>query len=224
MSYDQYLAICWPLHYPTLMHKTLCMGLAIGLWLSGFTMAAAFQGAMVSSLTFCGGNEIDHFFCDLKPLQKLSCTDPHLVNLVCMSLTALVTLAPFGLTLASYRRILSVVLHVPSTTGRQKAFSTCSSHLAVVTLFYGTLILLCPWLAKCQLYTKPSPCCIRLSLPCVILLSTISKAKMSRMPWGSWEFDPAMAASLTQQNWWQPEVKAFFPCSKKSQSDQDNTG
>ncbi|XP_077003057.1 olfactory receptor 11A1-like [Tamandua tetradactyla] len=141
MSYDRYLAVCWPLHYPTLMHGTLCAGLIIGSWASGFTVAAAFQAAMVSSLTFCGSNEIDHFFCDLNPLKKLSCSDPHLVNLVCMNLTSLVTLAPFGLTLASYLRILSTVLRIPSVTGRQKAFTTCSSHLVVVTLFYGTLIL-----------------------------------------------------------------------------------
>ncbi|XP_069895414.1 olfactory receptor 10A7-like [Dipodomys merriami] len=141
MSYDRYLAVCRPLHYATLMHQTLCVGLAIGSWFSGFTVAAAFQAAMVSSLNFCGDNEIDHFFCDLKPLQKLSCSDPYVVNLVCMSLTALVTLAPFGLTLASYWKILSVVLHISSMQGRQKAFSTCSSHLVVVTLFYGTLIL-----------------------------------------------------------------------------------
>lgn len=96
---------------------------------------------LLSSLTFCGGNEIDHFFCDLKALQKLSCSDPQLVNLVCMSLTALVTLAPFGLILASYWKILFTVLHIPFMTGRQKAFSTCSSHLVVVTLFYGTLML-----------------------------------------------------------------------------------
>ncbi|XP_004400307.1 PREDICTED: olfactory receptor 10A7-like [Odobenus rosmarus divergens] len=141
MSYDRYLVVCQPLHYPTLMHGTICVWLVIGSWFSGFTVAAAFQAAMVTSLTFCGGNEIDHFFCDLKPLQKLSCSDPRLVNLVCMSLTVLVTLAPFGLTLTSYWKILSMVLHMPSMTGRQKAFSTCSSHLVIVTLFYGTLIL-----------------------------------------------------------------------------------
>ncbi|KAM9576914.1 LOW QUALITY PROTEIN: olfactory receptor 11A1-like [Trichechus inunguis] len=141
MSYDRYLAVCRPLHYPTLMHGTMCAGLVIGSRVSGFTVAAAFQAAMVPSLTFCGDNEIDHFFCDLKPLQKLSCSDPHLVNLVCMSLTAPATLAPFGLSLVSYWRILSTVLHTPSVTSRQKAFCTCSSHLVVVTLFYGTLIL-----------------------------------------------------------------------------------
>ncbi|KAB0341974.1 hypothetical protein FD754_018900 [Muntiacus muntjak] len=141
MSYDRYLAVCRPLRYPTLMHGTICLRLVIGSWVSGFTVAAAFQAAMVPSLTFCDSNEIDHFFCDLKPLQKLSCSGPQLINLVCMNLTALVTLAPFGLTLASYWKILFTVLHIPSMTGRQKAFSTCSSHLVVVTLFYGTLIL-----------------------------------------------------------------------------------
>ena len=124
---------------------------------------------MVSSLTFCDGNEIDHFFCDLKPLQKLSCSDPQQVSLVCMSLTALVTLAPFGLTLASYWKILFTVLHVSSMTGRQKAFSACSSHLVVVTLFYETLILVyvlpfagqVPILSKTVslLYTVVTPLC-----------------------------------------------------------------
>lgn len=113
------------------MHGAICVGLVIGSWVSGFTVTAAFQAAVVTSLTFCGGNEIDHFFCDLKPLQKLFCSDPHLVNLVCMSLTVLVTLAPFGLTLTSYWKILSLVLHIPSMTGRQKAFSTCSSLFSI---------------------------------------------------------------------------------------------
>ncbi|KAF0872774.1 O11A1 protein, partial [Crocuta crocuta] len=137
-----YLAVCWPLHYPTLTHGTICVGLVIGSWVGGFTVAVAFQATMVSSLIFCGGNEINHFFCDLKPLKKLSCSDPHLVNLVCMSLTVLVTLAPFGLILVSYRKVLFMVLHIPSMTVRQKAFSTCSSHLVVVILFYGTFILI----------------------------------------------------------------------------------
>lgn len=78
----------------------------------------------------------------VKPLEKLSCSDPQLVTLVCMNLTALVTLAPFGITLASYWKILFTVLRIPSVTRRQKA-SICSSHLVLVTLFYGTLILVC---------------------------------------------------------------------------------
>ncbi|XP_051034991.1 LOW QUALITY PROTEIN: olfactory receptor 11A1-like [Phodopus roborovskii] len=139
MPYDWYLAVCWPLHYLTLLHGTLTVGLTIASWLCGFS-AAVFQAAMLSSLTFCRGNYIDHFFWDLKPLQKLSCSDPDLVNLVCMSLTSLVTLVPFGLILASYWKILSVILHIPSIIGKQKAFSS-SSNLVVGTLFYGTLIL-----------------------------------------------------------------------------------
>ncbi|XP_057393677.1 olfactory receptor 11A1-like [Balaenoptera acutorostrata] len=127
---------------------------------------------LLSSLTFYGGNEIDHFFCDLKRLQKLSCSYPQLVNLICMSLTALVTLAPFGLILASYWKILVTVLHIPFMIGRQKAFSTCSSHLVVVTLFYGTLMLVyalplagqVPILNKIfsLLYTVVTPMCNRL--------------------------------------------------------------
>uniref|UniRef100_M3XSF8 G-protein coupled receptors family 1 profile domain-containing protein n=1 Tax=Mustela putorius furo TaxID=9669 RepID=M3XSF8_MUSPF len=134
------LAVCQPLHYPTLMHGTICMWLVIDSWFSGFTVAAVFQAVMVASLTFCGGNEIDHFFYDLKPLQKL-CSDPPLVNVVCMSLTVLVSLALSRLNLTSYWKILSMVLHISSMTDRQKAFSMCSSHLVVVTLFYGNLIL-----------------------------------------------------------------------------------
>ncbi|EPY74853.1 olfactory receptor 11A1-like protein [Camelus ferus] len=140
-SYDRYLAICWPLLCPTLLNGTIYVGLVIGSWVSDFTVTAAFQAAMVSSLTFCSGNKIDHFFCNLKPLWKLSCSDPQLVSLVCMSLTALVTSSLFGLTLVSYWKILSTVLYVSSMTDKQKAFSTCSSHLVVVNLFYGTLIL-----------------------------------------------------------------------------------
>lgn len=117
------------------------MWLVIGSWFSRFTVVAVFQAIMVTSLTFCGGNEIGHFFYDLKPLQKLSCSDPPLVNIVCMSLIVLVSLALSRLNLNSYGKILSMVLHIPSMTDRQKAFSMCSSHLVVVTLFYGNLIL-----------------------------------------------------------------------------------
>ncbi|VCX12738.1 unnamed protein product [Gulo gulo] len=123
------------------MHGTICVWLVIDSWFSGFTVAAVFQAVMVTSLSFYGGNEIDHFFYDLKTLQELSCSDSPLVNVVCMSLTVLVSLALSRLNLTSYWKILSVLLHIPSMTGRQKAFSMCSSHLVVVTLFYGTLIL-----------------------------------------------------------------------------------
>lgn len=102
--YGRYLTICQLLHYTILMQETICVGPLIVSWVTVFTVAAMFQATIVFSLIFCCGNEID-YFCDLKPLQKLSCSDPYLVNPICISLTALVTLTPFWLTLASYWRI-----------------------------------------------------------------------------------------------------------------------
>ncbi|XP_067388293.1 olfactory receptor 11L1-like [Emydura macquarii macquarii] len=139
MSYDRYLAICKPLHYAALMNGRLCLQLVAGLWLAGFLSVSIFI-FMTSQLTFCGPNEIDHFFCDFKPIIKLSCSDTHIVEVTGFIHSSLFTLPPFLLTLASYVCIISTILRIPSTSGRQKTFSTCSSHLIVVTIFYGTLI------------------------------------------------------------------------------------
>ncbi|XP_074838732.1 olfactory receptor 5AP2-like [Carettochelys insculpta] len=140
MSYDRYLAICKPLHYAALMNGRLCLQLAAGLWIGGFLFVSIFVFLM-SQLTFCGPSEIDHFFCDFRPIIKLSCTDTHMVEITSFMSSSLFTLPPFLLTLASYVCIISSILRIPSTTGRKKAFSTCSSHLIVVTIFYGTLIM-----------------------------------------------------------------------------------
>ncbi|XP_067393390.1 olfactory receptor 10A7-like [Emydura macquarii macquarii] len=139
MSYDRYLAICKPLHYGTRMNDGLCLQLAAGSWLFGF-LASSIITSFASRLIFCGPNEIDHFFCDFTPIVELSCSDIHLVTLLDIILSSVFTLPPFLLTLASYVCIISTILRIPSTTGRQKAFSTCSSHLIVVTIFYGTLM------------------------------------------------------------------------------------
>uniref|UniRef100_K7F8J0 Olfactory receptor n=1 Tax=Pelodiscus sinensis TaxID=13735 RepID=K7F8J0_PELSI len=119
MSYDRYLAICSPLHYAIRMNSRFCLQLVAGSWLSSFVILTTLISAM-SQLAFCGPNEIDHFFCDLAPVINLSCSN-----------TSLVTL---------YVCIIATILRIPSTAGKKKAFSTCSSHLIVVTLFYGTLI------------------------------------------------------------------------------------
>ncbi|XP_074838495.1 olfactory receptor 6N1-like [Carettochelys insculpta] len=140
MSYDRYLAICKPLHYAALMNGRLCLQLAAGLWIGGFLSVSIFVFLM-SQLTFCGPSEIDHFFCDFRPIIKLSCTDTHMVEITSFMSSSIFTLPPFLLTLASYVCIISSILRIPSTTGRKKAFSTCSSHLIVVTIFYGTLIM-----------------------------------------------------------------------------------
>ncbi|XP_044840269.1 olfactory receptor 6N1-like [Mauremys mutica] len=140
MSYDRYLAICKPLHYATLMNNRFCLQLVAGSWLNGFLAITIFV-LFLSQLIFCGPNEIDHFYCDPIPLIELSCSDTHLSILVDFILACVFTLPPFLLTLTSYVFILDSILIIPSITGRQKVFSTFSSHLTVVTIFYGTIII-----------------------------------------------------------------------------------
>ncbi|XP_067388377.1 olfactory receptor 2AP1-like [Emydura macquarii macquarii] len=139
MSYDRYLAICKPLHYTALMSGRVCLQLAALSWTSGF-LATAIVIYLMSQLHFCGPNEIDHFLCDFTPLIKLSCSDTSLITLVTFIFSSIDTLPPFLLMLASYVCIISTILRIPSTSGRKKAFSTCSSHLIVVTIYYGTLM------------------------------------------------------------------------------------
>uniref|UniRef100_A0A8C4WNF0 Olfactory receptor n=1 Tax=Gopherus evgoodei TaxID=1825980 RepID=A0A8C4WNF0_9SAUR len=122
MSCDRYVAICNPLHYSAIMSQTLCIRLVAGSWLSGF-LISMWKVLLISHLTFCGINIINHFFCDVSPLLNLASTD--------MSLAALV----------DFLLALLILLRIPSMSGRQKAFSTCSSHIAMVTIFYGTLII-----------------------------------------------------------------------------------
>ncbi|XP_002720342.2 olfactory receptor 10A4-like [Oryctolagus cuniculus] len=138
MSYDRYIAICNPLHYTSLMDYWSCLRLAGASWLAGF-LAPILLVILVFRLTFCLANEIDHFFCDLKPIMKLACTDTRVAEMTSFLCTTLFALGPFLLTLASYIHIISTILRIPSATGKQRAFSTCSSHLTVVSLYYGTL-------------------------------------------------------------------------------------
>ncbi|XP_065271321.1 olfactory receptor 6N1-like [Emys orbicularis] len=139
MSYDRYLAICKPLHYSTLMNIRICLQLAAASWLNG-CLAVIILISFLSQVLFCSPNEIDHFYCDVMPLMELSCSDTRLIILVDFILACVFILPPFLLTLTSYVCIIATILRIPSTTGRKKAFSTCSSHLIVVTIFYGTLI------------------------------------------------------------------------------------
>ncbi|XP_050791785.1 olfactory receptor 6N1-like [Gopherus flavomarginatus] len=140
MSYDWYLAICKPLHYSTLMNTRFCLQLAAGSWLNG-SLAIAIFILFMSPLIFCGPNEIDHFCCDSIPLIKVSCSDTHLIILLDFILACVFTLPPFLLTLTSYVCVIATILKIPSTTGKQKAFSICSNHLIIVTIFYGTIMI-----------------------------------------------------------------------------------
>ncbi|XP_033024640.1 olfactory receptor 6B1-like [Lacerta agilis] len=138
MSYDRYIAICRPLHYSVLMNFKVCLQLVAGSWIGSFVIDAILLG-FILQVTFCGHNVIEHFFCDFIPMMNLACSDASRVKLVSAVLTSISTLPPFILTIASYVYIITAILGIPSTTGRQKAFSTCSSHLIVVTIFYGSL-------------------------------------------------------------------------------------
>ncbi|CAO2599645.1 Olfactory receptor 11A1 [Lemmus lemmus] len=132
MSYDRYLAICQPLRYPILMTGSLCLRLATGSWFCCFLLTAITM-VLLCRQTFCGPNEIDHFFCDFTPLIHLSCMDTSLTETIAFATSSAVTLVPFLLITISYSCILIAILRIPSSKGRRKAFSTCSSHLTVVT-------------------------------------------------------------------------------------------
>ncbi|XP_069871500.1 olfactory receptor 6B1-like [Dipodomys merriami] len=136
MAYDRYVAICHPLRYPAVMSPGLCSLLAAGSWLSGFTISLG-KVFFISRLGYCGPNIMNHFFCDVSPLLNLACSDMSVAELVDFLLALLILLGPLLLTIFSYAAILSTVLRIPSADGRQKAFSTCASHLAVVVIFYS---------------------------------------------------------------------------------------
>ncbi|XP_029471658.1 olfactory receptor 1C1-like [Rhinatrema bivittatum] len=138
MAYDRYVAICNPLHYVTIMNKHVCLSiLAASLTIS--FLHALLHTLLVYRLSFCN-SKIQHFFCDLAPLLQLSCTDTSINELVIFTEASLLAMLPFLIILTSYACIITTILKIKSTGGRRKAFSTCSSHLTVVVLFYGTVI------------------------------------------------------------------------------------
>ncbi|KAM7150507.1 olfactory receptor 10K1-like [Macrochelys suwanniensis] len=139
MSYDRYLAICNPLRYVALMNGRVCFQLVAGSWAYSFLVIGTLN-YFLFPLTFCGSKEIDHFFCDFSPMIKLSCGDTQTLQLATFTVSTIGTLVPLLLTLTSYIYIITAILRIPSTTGRQKAFSTCSSHLIVVTILYMSVI------------------------------------------------------------------------------------
>nr|XP_033779099.1 olfactory receptor 10A4-like [Geotrypetes seraphini] len=140
MAYDRYVAICNPLRYSIVMSNRSCVYIAVGSWIMCFFFQFG-QVSFIFSLPFCNSNEIHHFFCDISPVLKLSCTDTYLNDIVRMTASVLFLLLPFMIILASYIYIFSTVMKMHSKTGRSKAFSTCTSHLTSVTLFYVTAML-----------------------------------------------------------------------------------
>ncbi|XP_035946502.1 olfactory receptor 1F1-like [Halichoerus grypus] len=139
MAYDRFVAICLPLHYSTKMTHQLCALLVAGSWVIA-NLNVLLHTLLMARLSFCADNAIPHFFCDVTPLLKLSCSNTHLNEVMILTEGSLIMITPFICILASYIHITCAVLRVPSTKGKWKAFSTCGSHLAMVSLFYGTII------------------------------------------------------------------------------------
>ncbi|XP_063302522.1 olfactory receptor 11L1-like [Pelobates fuscus] len=139
MSYDRYVAVCKPLHYVTIMNFPICLSLVVLSWIFGFLLTLIFV-ILLSDLTFCNSKYIDHFFCDILPLVQLSCSDTTVVRTVIFLVGVPETVIETVFIISTYVCIFHAIHRISSTTGRQKAFSTCSSHLAVVCTYYGTLI------------------------------------------------------------------------------------
>ena len=139
MSFDRFAAICRPLHYSIIMHQRLCLQLAAASWVSGFSNSVL-QSTLTLQMPLCGHKEVDHFFCEVPALLRLSCVDTTANEAELFFISVLFLLIPVTLILTSYAFIVQAVLRIQSVEGRRKAFGICGSHLIVVSLFYGTAI------------------------------------------------------------------------------------
>ncbi|XP_066485483.1 olfactory receptor 10C1-like [Tiliqua scincoides] len=139
MAYDRYVAICAPLQYTTIMNRTICINISTTSWVTGIFFAL-WHTAYIFTQPFCHSSVINHFFCEIQPLLMLVCGDTYWNEVQIMLAAALVLVLPFTVILLSYIYIVFTILKMTSDTSRNKAFSTCSSHIAVVTVFFGTAL------------------------------------------------------------------------------------
>ncbi|XP_075399052.1 olfactory receptor 5K1-like [Tenrec ecaudatus] len=138
MAYDRYVAICSPLQYHTMMSKQLCIQLTTGAFIAG-NLHSMIHVGLLFRLAFCGDNHINHFYCDILPLYRLSCVDPYINELVVFIFSGSIQVFTIGSVLISYVLILFTIFKMKSKEGRAKAFSTCASHLLSVSLYYGSI-------------------------------------------------------------------------------------
>uniref|UniRef100_A0A8C0A6G2 G-protein coupled receptors family 1 profile domain-containing protein n=1 Tax=Bos mutus grunniens TaxID=30521 RepID=A0A8C0A6G2_BOSMU len=138
MAYDRYVAICLPLFYSTHMSPRVCVLLVGVSYLRGCVNACTFASCLLT-LSFCGPTQVDHFFCDFSPLLKLSCSDVSTIEIIPSMSSGPIIVVTVSVIALSYICILNTILKMRSTEGRHKAFSTCTSHLTAVTLYYGTI-------------------------------------------------------------------------------------
>ncbi|XP_047578651.1 olfactory receptor 5K1-like, partial [Lutra lutra] len=145
MAYDRYVAICSPLQYHTVMSKKVCIQMITGAYIAG-NLHPIIHVGFLFRLTFCGSNQINHFFCDAFPLYRLSCVDPYINELMIFIFAGAVLVFSVIVVLISYLCILFMIFKMKSKEGRGKALSTCSSHFLSVSIFYGSLLFV---------YTRP---------------------------------------------------------------------
>ncbi|XP_054667947.1 olfactory receptor 10AG1-like [Grus americana] len=137
MAYDRYIAICDPLHYTLIMSRGVCIRLLVGSWVVVVPVQVG-QTYQVFTLPFCASRDLRHFFWDVPPLPELACADTFWNQVMLYTIILVFAILPFSFIVISYIKIIRAILRIPSVLGRHKAFSTCSSHLGVVTLFYGS--------------------------------------------------------------------------------------
>ncbi|XP_007951973.1 olfactory receptor 5K3-like [Orycteropus afer afer] len=141
MAYDRYVAICSPLQYHTMMSKQLCIQMTIGAYMAG-NLQSIIHVVLLLRLTFCGSHQINHFFCDILPLYRLSCVDPYINELMVLILAGSIQVSTVIIVLISYLFILFTIFHMKSKEGRGKALSTCASHFLSISVFYGSLLIM----------------------------------------------------------------------------------
>lgn len=139
MAFGHYAAICRPLHYPLLLSPQTCGILAGVCWFMGF-LCPMFPSFLLAKTSFCTPNQINHFFCDADQIFRLSCTDTYAIQAVGYAFSTVIILGTLVFTMASYAQILATILGMASAAARRKTFSTCTAHLSVVTIYFGTLI------------------------------------------------------------------------------------
>ena len=139
MSYDRYVAVCHPLQYPVLMRRQVCLLMVGTSWMSG-VLVASIQTSVALHFPYCASHAVGHFFCELPALLKLSCADTSAYELALSISGVLILLLPLSLIAASYSQVLGAVVRMRSSEARHKAFTTCSSHITVVGLFYGAAV------------------------------------------------------------------------------------
>ncbi|KAM4626923.1 putative olfactory receptor 2B8 [Discoglossus pictus] len=137
MAYDRYVAICFPLHYTRTINRSACVQLASGSWICGFLLSI-YLVIVTWNVNLCGHNKINHFLCEVPEVLSMGCENIMIIELAIFIVGIIILMVPVTFIIVSYIKIITAILRIASSAGRQKAFSTCGSHMIVVTLYYGS--------------------------------------------------------------------------------------